>query len=791
VIRRLTRAAVLVTVVVLTVAATIVGPSLWPGGLTGIQAGASGIHRFVQVAGPAGPAYDFKHAPHFANVPPPRTPQEPRPVLSPLRPQAGFAGQPVASCNPSSCIPPLLNPIKNPVQHHPLVYLIFWGPKWISSCDAACGAAENGVISLFKAIAGAPSPSNLEPYWNHTLTEYYDNSGNIGDAVTFGGAFTDSSTPPPISIGDPSVEQTEINDFLNQHSLSNTADSQFILLPQDGSSISASGDCAWHNYTASPANQVFSIIPFLQTYPSQCTVDSVGFTQAMDYAASHEYAESATDPLQNAWRDVNKNEIGDECNQELVPLPDGLAVQRLWDNVTGGGLASLNNCVWSTVPSAPTNVSVAALFGAATVSWNVALTDNGQPIFEDVVTAYNANHKTVARMITSGSATSATLSALGTGTYTFQVQAYDALGAGPVGLSSPISINGVNWPEFGRTPAHGADDPSENVLSKATAPGLAKKWTFTAGNQVFSSPAIANGVVYVGSDDDKVYALNAATGAKVWSFTTGSQVYSSPAVANGLVYVGSVDHKVYALNASTGAKVWSFTTGSYAESSPVIANGIVYVGSDDNKVYALNAATGANVWSFTTGGYVFSSPAVANGILYIGSTDDKVYALNAATGAKMWSFTTGNEVLSSPAVANGVIYVGSVDNKVYALKASTGVKLWSFTTGSAAESSPAVANGIVYVGSYDNKVYALNASTGAKVWSFTTGSPAQSSPAVANGLVFVGSTDDKVYALNAATGAKVWSFTTGNGVISSPAVANGVVYVGSDDNKLYAFGLAS
>jgi len=51
-----------------------------------------------------------------------------------------------------------------------------------------------------------------------------------------------------------------------------------------------------------------------------------------------------------------------------------------------------------------------------------------------------------------------------------------------------------------------------------------------------------NGVVYVGSDDENVYALNARTGAKLWSFTTGNFVHSSPAVVNGTVYVGSGDN---------------------------------------------------------------------------------------------------------------------------------------------------------------------------------------------------------------------------------------------------------
>jgi outer membrane protein assembly factor BamB len=60
-------------------------------------------------------------------------------------------------------------------------------------------------------------------------------------------------------------------------------------------------------------------------------------------------------------------------------------------------------------------------------------------------------------------------------------------------------------------------------------------------------------VVYVGSYDGNVYALNATTGANVWNFTTGASVYSSPAVANGVVYVGSYDGNVYAVGYAAAA----------------------------------------------------------------------------------------------------------------------------------------------------------------------------------------------------------------------------------------------
>jgi outer membrane protein assembly factor BamB len=349
-----------------------------------------------------------------------------------------------------------------------------------------------------------------------------------------------------------------------------------------------------------------------------------------------------------------------------------------------------------------------------------------------------------------------------------------------------LSVN-TNWAEFHYSAKHKGADPFENVLSPANVSAIDQDWSFTTGSGVSSSPAVVNGVVYVGSDDSNVYALNANGGSKLWSFATGGSVLTSPAVANGLVYVaanGSID----ALSAATGAQQWTQGIGSDSESSPTVANGSVYVGMGAS-VYAYTGG-GDLEWTFTTGEVVDAAPTVTNGVVYVGSVDGNIYALNAATGTQIWKFSpAGSEVETSPAVANGVVYVAADNGNIYALNAATGTQIWSFTTGSNVFSSPAVANGVVYVGSNDGNVYALNATTGTQVWSFTTGGAVGSSPAVANGVVYVGSNDGNVYALNAATGTRLWSFATGGAVGSSPAVVNGVVYVGSSDGNLYAFDL--
>ena len=148
----------------------------------------------------------------------------------------------------------------------------------------------------------------------------------------------------------------------------------------------------------------------------------------------------------------------------------------------------------------------------------------------------------------------------------------------------------------------------------ANLPHGTQRWTYTTGNNVDSSPAVAGGTVYVGSDDHKVYALDAATGHVRWTYTTGNNVDSSPAVAGGTVYIGSDDHKVYALDAATGHVRWTYTTGNNVDSSSAVAGGTVYVGSG----YAPQGTLGLFISEIPPGHptTVWSCPIPDEGSLY-------------------------------------------------------------------------------------------------------------------------------------------------------------------------------
>ncbi|MFC1873784.1 PQQ-binding-like beta-propeller repeat protein [Chloroflexota bacterium] len=377
----------------------------------------------------------------------------------------------------------------------------------------------------------------------------------------------------------------------------------------------------------------------------------------------------------------------------------------------------------------------------------------------------------------------------------------------PPGLNSNSSHG--DWAMFGHDLGH-----SNTADSGGTLPQGKTKWVFSTDAAIHSSPVVANGTIYFGSRDSKVYSVDAETGEKLWEFGTGSWVESSPAVVNGIVYIGTNDGNLYALDARSGEKLWNYETPHPIMSSPAVADGIIYFGDGDYNIYALDAATGAEIWDFDAGASVISSPVVANGIVYIGTGGEYFYALHALSGRLRLHYKSFYSVYSSPAVSGTTVYFTDTRGFLIAIDGDArnwptehetrpfwfqfwvfGLPipspppqsgfLWGLRLGITTTSSPAIANNTLYTGA-DNKLVAVDLERQSHLWEFPTGDRIRSSPAVAGNTVYIGSTDGSLYAVDATTGEKRWSIPTGGMITSSPAVANGVVYISSHDGKLYA-----
>ncbi|MBS1532977.1 MAG: PQQ-binding-like beta-propeller repeat protein [Bacteroidetes bacterium] len=395
-------------------------------------------------------------------------------------------------------------------------------------------------------------------------------------------------------------------------------------------------------------------------------------------------------------------------------------------------------------------------------------------------------------------------------------------------------------------------------------------WKYQTSGKIFSSPAVCHGVVYIGSEDHYLYAIDEHSGKLLWKFETGGAVHSSPAVYNGTVFFGSFDGFYYAVNCVNGKLVWKFKTGgekrvgarglwtmkpvnTYMDdpfdfflSSPVVApdtkNPVVYFGSSDGNVYALNANNGRKLWAFKTNGVVHTSPALYKGKLYFGSWDTYLYALDAKTGKLAWKFETGKQpvyhllegIQGSPACAGGLVFTGARDGFLYALDAASGKLKWKYDAkGSWVITTPAIKNNVVYATTSDTYLFlGLDAQTGKVKLQYKTNGYNYSSPAIAGSIAYFGDFTGNFYSVDITSGKLTGKFSTparltnaknvldpeGNidfaymtkgkdlafyattvfgmnklyklgPIVSSPAIDNGVVFFGSADGCLYALTL--
>ena len=168
-----------------------------------------------------------------------------------------------------------------------------------------------------------------------------------------------------------------------------------------------------------------------------------------------------------------------------------------------------------------------------------------------------------------------------------------------------------------------------------------------------------------------VVAIDPDTGRELWRFEAGV-VETSPLVVGNLLYFGSWDKKMYAVDVNTHKAVWTFPTGDQVKAGPAYAGGTLFFASYDNKVYAVDARTGKLRWSASGTANFYATPTVAYGRVFIGNTDGRVYAFGQDSGHLLWAKATGGFVYSSAAVWQKTVYVGSYSKRFYALDAALG-----------------------------------------------------------------------------------------------------------------------
>ena len=348
----------------------------------------------------------------------------------------------------------------------------------------------------------------------------------------------------------------------------------------------------------------------------------------------------------------------------------------------------------------------------------------------------------------------------------------------------------------------------------------------------YSGPVLVAGVIYVGSKDGAVYALDPKNGEIKWRFQTGEglvsgpqiitvppdanlsegissikikgkrEVHATPVVENGTVFVGSKDYSFYAIDAVTGEKKWSFQAYGMIYDKAIVQNGLVFFVSDQGFLYAIDALTGQKQWAFQTleGPDKFakrppSEPILDNGIIYItnwpyGAVPQKksfLYAIDAKSGKLKWTFSVVGNDIGAPTVASGHILFSTYSDETrdlsnfYAVDAISGKMKWEFqaTTGNANTSAFTVLDMTLFGTTHG--MYAVDLETGTLRWSRVEN---ESGRIYLVDSLLYWTTIGELHILDPVTGKDKWSFTHGSFWATVAAVHDDTIYV-SGNKKLY------
>lgn len=283
--------------------------------------------------------------------------------------------------------------------------------------------------------------------------------------------------------------------------------------------------------------------------------------------------------------------------------------------------------------------------------------------------------------------------------------------------------------------------------------------------------AVEGGRVYASNGLGYVAALDAATGAAVWTVRPGGPLRGAPTVADGAVYVISQDNQLYSLRAADGATSWSSAAaleiaGVFGNGSPAVARGTVIAGFSSGELNAYRYENGRMVWqdalsrtSISTGVAALSdidaSPVIADGIVYALGQGGRMVALDILTGQRVWELNMAG--IATPWVAGDWLFAVNDIAQLVAVNRLTGKIRW-----------------INQLPRWENEKK-------------KSGQISYAGPVLAGDRLIVAGTNGALINVNPTNGSFQSQTASGGSVRFQPAVAGGTLYLLTDSGRLVAF----
>ncbi|MBV9843244.1 MAG: PQQ-binding-like beta-propeller repeat protein [Sphingomonadaceae bacterium] len=279
-----------------------------------------------------------------------------------------------------------------------------------------------------------------------------------------------------------------------------------------------------------------------------------------------------------------------------------------------------------------------------------------------------------------------------------------------------------------------------------------------------------DGKLYATTGVGDVVALDAAGGKQLWRVHPGGPLRGAPTIANGNIYVVTQDNQLFALKQDTGETVWTSagtveTAGVFGAAAPAAAQGTVIAGFSSGELNAYRYENGRVVWqdaltrttistSVSTLSDIDADPVIDQGRVFAVGQGGRTVALELVTGQRLWELNAGGG--STPWIAGDWLFVMTDDARLLCLQASTGKLRWTAQFARWHNEAkqkraiewvgPVLAGGRLIVANSEGEVANVDPNTGKSIGTLDVKGPVDLQPVVANGTLYILDTKGRMHA---------------------------------------------
>ena len=283
--------------------------------------------------------------------------------------------------------------------------------------------------------------------------------------------------------------------------------------------------------------------------------------------------------------------------------------------------------------------------------------------------------------------------------------------------------------------------------------------------------SFADGRVFGTDGAGNVFALDANTGAQLWKVKPAGPLRGSPTISFGSLFVMTQDNQIFALNAADGTIQWQESgsatmAGVFGVASPAAGQGTVVAGYSSGELVAYRYENARVLWSdalartniSTSVGSITdidADPIIDDGRVYALGQGGRMAAYELVTGQRIWELSLAG--ISTPAIAGEWIFTLTDDARLLAIARSTGKVRW-----------------LTQLPQYRNE----EDKKGPIFWQ---------GPVLAGDQLWVANSEGQVYRVSAGEGSAALFTDLEQSISLPPVVANNTLYILDDSGRISAF----